>query len=413
MKKPTCLLSVFMLLTVFSGLLLTYSARADSSIYFTRIVIQSDGSVVPETEYIQKAGNVYTLTKDLFGRNSLTICCSNIVFDGAGHSISGGVPDEQKDAAKYFWYAGLDLQNVNNVTVKNVAVGGFSYYYQMGLSDCFNCSLVNVNTSLSLSNCGFNNISKSTLWLDMGNSNYTFVNRCNVNLTIANSFRNTILENNVRLSIDSGSENLIYKNNIMPFYYGYYQDVLADIFPNNFWDNGEFGNYWSDYQTKYPNATEIGDTGIADTPYLVGSGYFDNFPLMYPIEQMYLKQTPRINITCNESSNYAGDFPLNFTVDGSTSWLGYSLDGKNNVTITGNTTLTSLAEGNHTLIVYATSTFGVDGASSPTSFIIVKQEDLFVSLPFSMLLVVGVAAGLVAVIAYSLLVFYKKNGAER
>ena len=37
------------------------------------------------------------------------------------------------------------------------------------------------------------------------------------------------------------------------------------------WDDGypSGGNYWSDYASRYPNATEIGSSGIGDTEYLI------------------------------------------------------------------------------------------------------------------------------------------------
>lgn len=47
-------------------------------------------------------------------------------------------------------------------------------------------------------------------------------------------------------------------------------------------------NYWSDYLTKYSNATEIDSSGIGDTPYLFYSNVLggmnqDNHPLMNPV----------------------------------------------------------------------------------------------------------------------------------
>jgi nitrous oxidase accessory protein NosD len=39
------------------------------------------------------------------------------------------------------------------------------------------------------------------------------------------------------------------------------------------------GNYWSDYEEKYPDAEEIDTTGIWDTPYRIGRDN-DNYPLM-------------------------------------------------------------------------------------------------------------------------------------
>lgn len=46
------------------------------------------------------------------------------------------------------------------------------------------------------------------------------------------------------------------------------------------WDDGEKGNYWSDYQTRYANATEIGETGTGDTSYYINPNNVDNYPLM-------------------------------------------------------------------------------------------------------------------------------------
>jgi hypothetical protein len=53
------------------------------------------------------------------------------------------------------------------------------------------------------------------------------------------------------------------------------------------WDNGypSGGNYWSDYTSKYPNATEIGNSGIGNTPYVVSTSpnVLDRYPLLSPI----------------------------------------------------------------------------------------------------------------------------------
>ncbi len=62
---------------------------------------------------------------------------------------------------------------------------------------------------------------------------------------------------------------------------------------------------------------------------------------------------------------------LIFTVDEPTDWIGYSLDGAANVTITGNTTLTSLSYGSHRIVVYANDTHGNMGSSNTVYFVIV------------------------------------------
>jgi len=43
---------------------------------------------------------------------------------------------------------------------------------------------------------------------------------------------------------------------------------------------GTHGNYWSDYSTKYPNATQIGLSGIENATYSIDSNNQDNNPLM-------------------------------------------------------------------------------------------------------------------------------------
>jgi len=80
---------------------------------------------------------------------------------------------------------------------------------------------------------------------------------------------------------------------------------------------------------------------------------------------------PSIEILSSQNLTYASSsIPLTFTVyDYSPiSWIGYSLDNQANVTITGNTTLTSLSDGTHEIVVYANDTFGNMGASNKICF---------------------------------------------
>jgi parallel beta-helix repeat protein len=53
-----------------------------------------------------------------------------------------------------------------------------------------------------------------------------------------------------------------------------------EVVGSNSFDNGSMGNYWDDYLTKYPNAVEIGNSGIGNIPYQVYGSILDNYPLM-------------------------------------------------------------------------------------------------------------------------------------
>jgi len=50
----------------------------------------------------------------------------------------------------------------------------------------------------------------------------------------------------------------------------------------NSWDDGypSGGNYWSDYEERYPNATEIDDSGIWNAPYVIDESNQDNYPFI-------------------------------------------------------------------------------------------------------------------------------------
>jgi parallel beta-helix repeat protein len=168
--------------------------------------------------------------------------------------------------------------------------------------------------------------------------------------------RNNILWNNTYgIYLSESDGNNIYHNNFVN------NTIQADVVTpnyNNTWDNGypSGGNYWSDYLTRYPDATEIDHTGIGDTAYEIDTNNTDHYPLWISYETT----PPTITILSPENTTYAvnASIPLTFTVDEFTSWMGYSLNGQANVTITENTTLPTLPDGWHYVTVYANDTFG-------------------------------------------------------
>ena len=63
--------------------------------------------------------------------------------------------------------------------------------------------------------------------------------------------------------------------------------------------------------------------------------------------------------------------PLDFAVNRTVSWSAYSLDNQDNVTITGNTTLTGLPDGPHSVTIYANDTAGNMGKSETVFFSVI------------------------------------------
>jgi hypothetical protein len=80
-----------------------------------------------------------------------------------------------------------------------------------------------------------------------------------------------------------------------------------------------------------------------------------------------------INVSVQNTNYNSSVIPLTFELNDTLpmpgySWIGFSLDNSANVTITGNSTLTGLEEGNHSLVVYANDTFGNMGKSDTAYF---------------------------------------------
>jgi len=103
---------------------------------------------------------------------------------------------------------------------------------------------------------------------------------------LLNSSNNTIISNNITSNDKEGvylhqnsSNNNIYHNNFITIYINAYDEC------NNNWDDGKYGNYWSDYKEKYPDAKKKLGKGIWDIPYEITEG--DNKD-MYPL----IKQWP-------------------------------------------------------------------------------------------------------------------------
>ncbi len=166
----------------------------------------------------------------------------------------------------------FDLQNAySNIIVNNTLSGA-----NMGLwigssisSGPQKCSY-NLFAGNRIDNCG--------LWgILMGEGSY--------NVFFGNIVRNTgvgIGHDGYGLAL--GGNHLVAENNLF----------LRNIFVNNsknfgtnwavngtnFFDDGKIGNYWDDYLIKYPNMSEVDQSGTGNTPYSLTGMNVDNHPLL-------------------------------------------------------------------------------------------------------------------------------------
>ena len=250
------------------------------------IYIRSDGQVAPSAAPISNVGNShYTLTADI--SNPIIVERDNIVVDGADHVVQG------TDA---FDSRGIDLTGRSNVTVTNVKIRDFDYGVFLSSSSgnvlsqndltsnyCGIWMVVSSNDNVISGNTMENN-EMYAMWLkDSSNNNiaenkitahgnYTIYIRSSNNINISENY---IADNNLGIFLYESSNNLLYHN-----YFVDNRENVSIINVTSVWDNGKEGNYWSDYHEKYPNATELGSSGIWDTPYVIDENNQDNYPLM-------------------------------------------------------------------------------------------------------------------------------------
>jgi hypothetical protein len=72
--------------------------------------------------------------------------------------------------------------------------------------------------------------------------------------------------------------------------------------------------------------------------------------------------------------NKLANLTLNFVVSEFTYSMAYSLDDNENQSIPGNTTLTGLASGSHSIVVFASDANGNIGRSATVTFVVVQTE---------------------------------------
>lgn len=408
-------LCLILLCMIASSAVYLHPAKAQT---LDEVTINADGTVTPFGSPIEQTGNTYTLTANIVG--SVTIDKSGVVFDGNGQGIRG---DE----------FGV-VVSASNVTVENTIISDTSTSFSGPVA-----SNGNPTAAIFVSSNGFTLTGNNTI---IGN---TLVNNI-CGLSLFQTAQNKIVENNivnssaVAFDLYDSYGNVIYHNNFINNTNQFEDDDIDYSGPNcvNTWDGGFplGGNYWSDYHSIYPNATEIGDTGIGNTAYWVkpdnliqpnsemseqAQGYWtakevfysknkDLYPLIQPFNSSFLANyereiiPPKVVIHSPSDNVYDNvNVSLTFSIDKPFNWAGYSLDGQSNVTINGNTTISDLAYGSHNITVYVNSTFGVIGISKSVEFNVTKSQ------PFTYTIVILVSVAVIAMVIWQAIVLHLRR----
>ena len=116
---------------------------------------------------------------------------------------------------------------------------------------------------------------------------------------------------------------------------------------------------------------------------------------MLNLQTTYVSRVPPTNKMNAVTKPYeTRDFLLVFAVGEPGLHLMYCLDGQENVTFVGNTTLVNLGYEEHNLTVYAWDEAGNVGASEPVTFAVTSVTTTLVAVAVILVSVVAVSAGL-------------------
>lgn len=259
------------------------------------IYIRADGSVDPPTAPIQRSGDIYTFTDNIY--ETIVVERNDTIIDGNGYRLQG-------NGTGY----GFSLANNSNATIKNIEIRGFEYgimvYVKEGYGNnryntIYNNTIIDngIGISLDFEHYGLiigNTIAGNEEGIRMRSSGYNSIVNNNItsndlgilleHCLTNNIVGNYIARNNEGVSQNSGWYNIIYHNNLinnMRHFIGYGGGIVENI-----WDDGypSGGNYWSDYNGTdlYSGAfqNESGSDGIGDTPNILDERNVDNYPLM-------------------------------------------------------------------------------------------------------------------------------------
>jgi hypothetical protein len=215
----------------------------------------------------------------------------------------------------------------NNVNYGDVVVTGnynqidnnSGYFVDVGVSGVksggsYNFVKNNNWQGLTLANCSNNvffgnnivvNSASPEIDISWSTNNLIYENTINgpsfgYNVNFYHSSKNTLEANDINLGnkytgylvFGASNDNLFTLNNIYGNISGIHQYYVIDqstnpdtgpgitVVSTSMWSQNSLGNYWGDYQTKYPNATEVDSTGVGSIPYVINGNNADSYPLM-------------------------------------------------------------------------------------------------------------------------------------
>jgi parallel beta-helix repeat protein len=265
---------VFTIIFFVLSLMLISVKPASMQVQLETIFIRPDGTINPPNVPIQNNGNVYTFTDNVY--DPILVQKSNVILDGAGYSLIGPLTEVERKSEPVLgtgpnttlppYIIGLDCdKTVNGLTIKNLNVKDFNVgVYIRTTKNTLIDNAVSGNTVGVLLSGSANKIARNYIF---DNEEGLFFGFEQVNGSAAN------IPSDIDISENSFINNTYQLSGCVCKVYNFSEALHS-------WDNGDKGNYWSDY-----NGTDANHDGIGDTYYRIDVLNQDRFPLMQSTAQ--------------------------------------------------------------------------------------------------------------------------------
>jgi parallel beta-helix repeat protein len=316
--------------------------------------------------------------------------CGVYVSGCTGSNISGNIVSNN--------FVGLYFESCSNILISENQI--VDSYGDCGIIITFSSSVTLSKNKITLNNicgavvrqCSASTVSENQIVENLQSgmvisfsSRFITVSKNNITgnafhgLNLVNAYENSVFGNNMSsnyygICLSGSSSNKVYENYIQANYYG----VAFYDSPNEQVYNNELVNNTNDVYNFISNASNVSsdpffsppsDQPSSPTTPALGSNV--NIKILSPTSGLY-------QIGLYEAVK---KIPLKFTVNGPVSWMGYSLDNKANVTLTGNTTLTISFMGSHSIVVYARDAEGNIYSSNLVNFKVASTPSVSINSP--------------------------------
>jgi len=124
------------------------------------------------------------------------------------------------------------------------------------------------------------------------------------------------------------------------------------------------------------------------------------------------RMAPTVLVLPPENVSSTSAVPLNFAVNEVYSKIAYSLNGQENVTVTGNSTITHLASGYYNVTFYVWDVAGNVGSSETVNFSVAETPNTTEEVNASLLLPAAAVTSIVVVVGIGLLLNKRRCSAE-